>query len=83
MPQNITISPGSIAVLAVLLATFFGVRFALWYLKARRQFPGPRVKNIWTGNLDQVLADDVHEKVSEYHLTQPMGAFWTVENIGN
>lgn len=34
------------------------------YHTAYAQFPGPPVKNFWVGNLDQTMADDVHEKVS-------------------
>lgn len=38
-------------------------RFFDAYSKARAQFPGPPIKNIWVGNLDQTMADDLHEKV--------------------
>lgn len=40
------------------------VRFINIYMRARNEFPGPPVKNFWTGNLDQTMADNVHEKVS-------------------
>lgn len=40
---------------------------ALWWNKqywtARLQFPGPPVKNVWIGNLDQTMMPDIHEKV--------------------
>jgi hypothetical protein len=49
------------AVLLPALAVLF--RFIYQYRKARAQFPGPPVKNFWVGNLDQTMADDVHEKV--------------------
>lgn len=52
----IGIGIGLIAVLATL-------RFLHGYQQARRQFPGPPIKSFWRGNLDQTLADDVHEKV--------------------
>jgi len=38
------------------------VRFVMFYRAARLQFPGPPVRNFWVGNLDQTMADDVHEK---------------------
>ncbi|KAL9126809.1 MAG: hypothetical protein Q9217_004204 [Psora testacea] len=38
------------------------VRFTCVYIRARHEFPGPPVKNFWTGNLDQTMADNVHEK---------------------
>ncbi|KAL9599267.1 MAG: hypothetical protein Q9219_003969 [cf. Caloplaca sp. 3 TL-2023] len=38
------------------------VRFVYAYVRARYEFPGPPVKNFWTGNLDQTMADNVHEK---------------------
>lgn len=41
------------------------VRFIYLYIRARYEFPGPPVKNFWTGNLDQTMADNVHEKVSQ------------------
>lgn len=41
------------------------LRFIYFYVRARNQFPGPPVKNFWTGNLDQTMADNVHEKVSQ------------------
>ena len=54
-PTIIGITLGFIVALATL-------RFLTSYQKAKKQFPGPPVKNFWTGNLDQTLADDVHEK---------------------
>lgn len=41
------------------------VRFVLGYIRARCEFPGPPVKNFWTGNLDHTMADNVHEKVGQ------------------
>ncbi|KAI0430740.1 cytochrome P450 46A1 [Xylaria sp. FL1042] len=38
------------------------LRFIISYTRARRQFPGPPVKNILLGNLDQTMGNDVHEK---------------------
>ncbi|KAI0864078.1 cytochrome P450 46A1 [Xylaria cubensis] len=38
------------------------LRFIISYTRARLQFPGPPVKNFLVGNLDQTMADDVHEK---------------------
>ncbi|KAI0553204.1 cytochrome P450 46A1 [Xylaria curta] len=38
------------------------IRFIIFYSRARLQFPGPPVKNFLIGNLDQTMADDVHEK---------------------
>ena len=47
---------------AILLLLFL-FRFAWKQWKARYQFPGPPVKNLWIGNLDQTLTDDVHDRV--------------------
>ncbi|KAI3324061.1 cytochrome P450 46A1 [Xylariaceae sp. AK1471] len=38
------------------------LRFVWSYWTARLQFPGPPVRNFWVGNLDQTMADNVHEK---------------------
>ncbi|KAI2636845.1 cytochrome P450 46A1 [Xylaria nigripes] len=38
------------------------VIFMISYTKARRQFPGPPVYNLFKGNLDETMANDVHEK---------------------
>ena len=43
-------------------------RFVYTYRKALRQFPGPPVESFWTGNLDQTMADDVHEKWRKWHV---------------
>lgn len=48
-----------------ILALIMIVRFTCVYIRARYEFPGPPVKNFWTGNLDQTMADNVHEKVSQ------------------
>ncbi|KAI0977543.1 cytochrome P450 46A1 [Xylaria arbuscula] len=45
-----------------LVASFMLCRFFYTYRLARSQFPGPPVRNFWVGNLDQVMADDVHKK---------------------
>ncbi|KAL8812287.1 MAG: hypothetical protein Q9223_001156 [Gallowayella weberi] len=45
-----------------ILALIKAVHFIYVYVRARYQFPGPPVKNFWTGNLDQTMADNVHEK---------------------
>lgn len=42
-------------------------RFMYTYRKALKQFPGPPIKSFWTGNLDQTMADDVHEKWRNWH----------------
>ncbi|KAL1639396.1 hypothetical protein SLS58_007977 [Diplodia intermedia] len=55
------------AALAV-LGMFLAVRFLYRYRKALRQFPGPPVKSFWTGNLDQTMADDIHEKWRRWHI---------------
>lgn len=47
------------------LALIAVARFIYIYVRARLQFPGPPVKNFWTGNLDQTMADNVHEKVGQ------------------
>ncbi|KAH8164510.1 hypothetical protein CIB48_g3746 [Xylaria polymorpha] len=46
---------------AVVAGVLF-LRFLLSYTRARLQFPGPPVKNFLIGNLDQTMANDVHEK---------------------
>ncbi|KAI6088749.1 cytochrome P450 46A1 [Hypoxylon rubiginosum] len=40
----------------------FLLRSVFFYVKARSQFPGPPIRNFWVGNLDQTMANDVHEK---------------------
>ncbi|OTB01256.1 hypothetical protein M426DRAFT_75321 [Hypoxylon sp. CI-4A] len=50
----------SIAVAIVALPLL--LRFIFFYTKARLQFPGPPVRNLLVGNLDQTMANDVHEK---------------------
>ncbi|KAL8984153.1 MAG: hypothetical protein Q9205_001795 [Flavoplaca limonia] len=49
-------------IVATTLALIAVARFIYIYVRARLQFPGPPVKNFWTGNLDQTMADNVHEK---------------------
>lgn len=49
----------------LIVAIILAFRFICFYVKARYQFPGPPVKNFWIGNLDQTMADDVHESVSD------------------
>ena len=61
----------------MLLSFISGVRFLHIYLRARSQFPGPPVKDFWTGNLDQTMADDVHEKVR--HSNDAYNYFLTME----
>ena len=53
-----------LAALGILLA----LRFIKWYFKALRQFPGPPVRSFWTGNLDQTMTDDIHEKWRTWHV---------------
>ena len=52
-------------IVATTLALIAVARFIYIYVRARLQFPGPPVKNFWTGNLDQTMADNVHEKVGQ------------------
>ncbi|KAK5626570.1 hypothetical protein RRF57_002285 [Xylaria bambusicola] len=49
-------------VAAALLTSTALIRFIVAYTRARLQFPGPPVKNIFLGNLDQTMGNDVHEK---------------------
>lgn len=51
---------------AVVAGVLF-LRFLLSYTRARLQFPGPPVKNFLIGNLDQTMANDVHEKVLPFN----------------
>lgn len=48
-----------------LLGAYRLLRFVYAYVQARSQFPGPPVKSFWVGNLDQTMANNVHEKVSQ------------------
>ncbi|THG99701.1 hypothetical protein EW026_g2692 [Hermanssonia centrifuga] len=43
------------------------VRFFCRYWCARRQLPGPPVRNIWSGNLQESMADNVHENWRRWH----------------
>ncbi|KAL8994465.1 MAG: hypothetical protein Q9169_005574 [Polycauliona sp. 2 TL-2023] len=52
----------SILVVVTIFALIKAAHFIYLYVKARYEFPGPPVKNFWTGNLDQTMADDVNEK---------------------
>ena len=51
-----------LSVMATITSTLF-IRFVKSYNAARNQFPGPPVRNFFVGNLDQMMGDDVHEKV--------------------
>lgn len=51
-----------LAMTIIALLMIMVVRFMYVYIRARYEFPGPPVKNFWTGNLDQTMADNVHEK---------------------
>ncbi|KAI0452983.1 cytochrome P450 46A1 [Xylaria acuta] len=51
-----------VLVATALVACTVFLRFILSYTRARLQFPGPPVKNFLIGNLDQTMANDVHEK---------------------
>ena len=53
----------SFILVLILLLLIITLHFTHLHLKARSQFPGPPVKNFWTGNLDQTMADNVHEMV--------------------
>lgn len=56
-------------VAAALVACTTLIRFIVSYTRARLQFPGPPVKNIFLGNLDQTMGNDVHEKVRTLLIT--------------
>lgn len=60
---GLNVSQSSFLVMASLVLLVI-VRFIYNYMRARNEFPGPPMKNFWTGNLDQTMADNVHEKVS-------------------
>lgn len=63
---GLNLSQNSLLILTILLlAPMVTVRFVYLYIRARYEFPGPPVKNFWTGNLDQTMADNVHEKVGQ------------------
>ncbi|KAI0483738.1 cytochrome P450 46A1 [Xylaria cf. heliscus] len=51
-----------VLVATALVACTLFLRFILSYTRARLQFPGPPVKIFLIGNLDQTMANDVHEK---------------------
>lgn len=53
----------SVLLLVTILALIKTIHFIYVYIRARYEFPGPPVKNFWIGNLDQTMADNVHEKV--------------------
>lgn len=59
MEQGVYVSTA----IVTLLAAYHVFRFVHFYVRARSQFPGPPVKNFWVGNLDQTMANNVHEKV--------------------
>lgn len=61
--QNVSQIVSLVATILALVMTIMA-RFTYVYIRARYEFPGPPVKNFWTGNLDQTMADNVHEKVS-------------------
>lgn len=61
---DLNVSPNLFLFVAI-LPLILMVRLVYIYVRARYEFPGPPVKNFWTGNLDQTMADDVHEKVSQ------------------
>lgn len=69
-PSQLSLIMGSLNVslntfiVVTILALIAVVRFTYVYVRARYEFPGPPVKNFWIGNLDQTMADNVHEKVS-------------------
>ena len=63
---NLTVSQTSFLVTPILALILLG-RFVYLYIRARNEFRGPPVKNFWTGNLDQTMADNVHEKASQAH----------------
>lgn len=56
-----------VAAALVALGVFSVMRFIYWYLKASKQFPGPPVKSLWQGNLEEIMTDDVHEKWRLWH----------------
>ncbi|TLD37843.1 cytochrome P450 46A1 [Venturia nashicola] len=56
-----------LATVTVLLVAIAVLRGVLRSFRIRRQFPGPPVNSFWKGNLDETLADDVHEKWRLWH----------------
>ncbi|KAI1161516.1 cytochrome P450 46A1 [Nemania serpens] len=64
MVQISILGAASLALVALALYT---TKFIIWYRKARQQFPGPAVKSVWSGNLDEILKDDIHEKWRSWH----------------
>jgi hypothetical protein len=66
IPGHLNVPPvlGLVVAIAA-MALIAIVRFVLVYIRARCEFPGPPVKNFWTGNLDHTMADNVHEKVGQ------------------
>ena len=66
IPGHVNVSPVlGLVVATAAMALITIVRFVLGYIRARCEFPGPPVNNFWTGNLDQTMADNVHEKVGQ------------------
>lgn len=74
----ISLLPKLLSMLGV-LGAFLILRFIYRYMKAVKQFPGPPVKSFWKGNLDQTMADDIHEKWRRWH-NQYGPIFQTVSN---
>ena len=62
------------------LVIVLSARFMYTYRKALKQFPGPPIKSFWTGNLDQTMADDVHDKWRRWHI-QYGSIFQTVSKL--
>jgi hypothetical protein len=56
------------ATVVSMVVFFLTLRFFHRYRKALKQFPGPPVKSFWAGNLDQTMADDIHEKWRRWHV---------------
>ncbi|EKM51452.1 uncharacterized protein PHACADRAFT_152212 [Phanerochaete carnosa HHB-10118-sp] len=61
------LSPARVVLCASALLIARVVLFVYAYIKARRQFPGPPVTNIWKGNLDETMTEDVHDKWRRWH----------------
>ena len=61
------VKPSKLILCALAALAIKLVLFAHGYIKARRQFPGPPVASIWSGNLAETMTEDVHERWRRWH----------------
>ncbi|KIP07170.1 hypothetical protein PHLGIDRAFT_118327 [Phlebiopsis gigantea 11061_1 CR5-6] len=61
------VKPTSLLLCALIGLAIKLVLFVHEYVKARRQFPGPPVASIWSGNLAETMKEDVHERWRRWH----------------